>query len=74
MSAGDVDRRRRHNLFRLVMLGLHEPSSDPRLDARDRRDAVGAAMDLLDYIETLEQALERARIRLMAGQVDRLAP
>ena len=67
MSA--VRRGRRRALMRTVLLGLHEPTGDSRCDAADRRNGIGAAMDLLDYIEEIEESLERARIQLMAADV-----
>lgn len=68
----DVDRGARRDMFRLVLFGLHEPTGDPRRDGDDRLAAIGASMDLLAYIEGLEVALEKARIRLLhADDVDR---
>lgn len=66
----EVRRNYRRSLVRTVLLGLHEPTGDASCDRADRRNGVGAAMDLLDYIETLEATVERDRIRLMSADAE----
>lgn len=70
MTAVNVDRVARHNLVRLVLIGLHDPTRNPGTDAQDRRNGVAAAMDLLAYIEGLEVELEATRRRLMHSDAE----